>query len=112
MKRRGHVSRFLTEVPPLVGTLGHAEAEHAAAVLLWVLHRQGKGWGDAVALTELGREVEEARKQRAQPVWTWSLNPFFRPSIRELVTRGWAVRTEGGGLQLTPACLERVKAHL
>lgn len=88
---------------PLVGTMGRAEVECAAAILVRVCQVRGT-WGP-VGFEEVGPvlkdDVESGHALRS----TW-LNPFLRPDFGDLVKRGfatWAGEPFKSALELTDA---------
>lgn len=103
---------FLVQMPPLTGTLGKAELEHAAACVLYALHSLGRPWTEAILLKEVGIVIMESDSPVAK---RWKSNPFFRPRMDALVEAGFATREEtpeGSKLTLTPLLLERVAKHI
>jgi hypothetical protein len=93
---------------PLVGTLDHAEAEIAAALIIRMCALAG-AWGpvnlnDAMVLAA----IDLRWHTRFRCWWT---NPFLRPDPFDLARRGFAVlRGEGYDrtIELTPAAFERI----
>lgn len=74
-------------MPPFVGTLGDAEAEHAAAVLIVILAENGDTWGP------IKREQFYAARN-SPTLAAQARNPFFRPHIGHLVDAGYAQYTD------------------
>jgi hypothetical protein len=103
--------RFYREVVPLGATLGKCEIEYAAALVLFALHELGRDWTAAIAYTELGAVVGKALADDREPVRSWARNPFLRPDMRLLVTRGFAVELDAQ-IWFTPETIERFGRHL
>lgn len=105
--------KLLTHFPPLVGTLGKAELEIAAGMILVSLHMLKRFWTASVSAKEIAAVFTEHGKE--VPLRYWKLNPFLKPDFVELVKRGFAAveTTEDGEVfTLTASCLERVASHL
>jgi len=79
-------------MPPLVGTMGHAECEHAASLLVLTCATNGDTWAPVTA-TQVGEAIESAVEAGTEPWSSLSRNPFFRPDFMELVNRGFAQKT-------------------
>ena len=88
---------------PLCDTMGHAEGECAAALLVLALSTRGHGWVP-VPWNDLVWAVECGQRH-------WLRNPFFRPDFAELVDKGYAFRPLDSGtwLELTPKAIERIR---
>lgn len=107
--------RFERETPPLAGTLGRAEVEFAAALVLWALRELGRDWLAPISRKEFDDALAAAITSGRDPVWTWACDPKLRPHYAELVRLGLAVREEtpaGDVLRLEPALIERLGDHL
>lgn len=80
--------------PPLVDTMGHAEAEAAAALLVRACQVQDDAWQD-VDGEAIGRVIAEDLKNGTRPLCSMVTNPFVKPSMRDLVERGFAEWVSG-----------------
>jgi hypothetical protein len=95
-------SEIVLGVPPLVGTMGRAEAEFAAALVVLACEANGDRW-QAVAWPQITAAAKAALEEGRRPWLTLLSNPFYRPDVWELVKRGFA-RWEGepgGPVELT-----------
>jgi len=104
---RPQPDEILVDVLPFVGTLGYAELEHAAAVIVFLCQREG-AW---VAATE--KMVD--KHQHVEPLATWVGSPFFKPDLLALVAAGYATRTQdpgGVGFALTDAVFEKLERYI
>lgn len=91
--------------PPLVGTLGRAELEHAAACLIRC-HQVTGSWSpiDRATLVAVLRDSPG-------PLGPWLSNPFFVPRFLDLVRAGLAERNEQRtAMTLTDGALARIAA--
>ena len=82
-------SQVVLGAPPLTGTMGKSEAEHAAAVIVRVCQANGDTWqpvGWKTVASVLTADVEAKR----EPFASLMCNPFFRPDPFELADRGFA----------------------
>ncbi len=77
---------------PLTATFERTEAEQAAALMIVVLADADDSWRP-VTPKEIGRYIRGILDAKEAPP-VWMNNPFFRPDIHNLVTRGFA-RWEG-----------------
>lgn len=93
---------FINGMMPLTGTFGRVEAEAAAAVMIAVLAATDDEWR-AVHPSEPWSHPELIK------ALTWSDNPFVRPQVGELISRGFAATTDDG-VEFTPAGLEVLRA--
>lgn len=82
-------SQVALSVPPLTGTMGRSEREHAATLLLRALVREGDTW-QALAPPQIGLAIRADLEERVEPISALSRNPFFRPDIPDLVAAGFA----------------------
>lgn len=95
---------------PLGACFGKAEAEWAAAILVWACRELGDGWQVVPAKT-LGRLLRGAVMARIEPVSGWGRNPFFALDWERLVLDGFVLRTglEGDhSLEFTELGLSRL----
>lgn len=83
---------FVNTVPPLTGTMEHAECEHAAAILVDALAVKGDTWRE-ITIRDLGVFLDEALKAGREPWKSLNRNPFFRPVFQDLVSKGFAVES-------------------
>lgn len=92
---------FLGTFMPLTATFGRVEAEVAAAIIIATLAATGDTWRP-VGLAETTVEI-------LRP-FDWASNPFAKPSIDELVDRGFATLSEGNRtIELTGGALEMLR---
>jgi len=77
---------------PLGACFGKAEAEWAAALLVWACRELGDEWQVVPAKT-LGALMRNAAMGRLQPVSDWARNPFFDTDWGRLVNEGFVERT-------------------
>ena len=70
-------------VPPLVGTMGHAEREFAAALIVRACQVNGDAW-HPIEPAELGRVIKADIAAGTEPIASLNHNPFFlaRTSVR------------------------------
>lgn len=79
----------ITTPTPLVGTMGQAEAEFAAALIVCVLRDSGDVWGP-VAWKHVGAIVRRDVAENREPLWSLCTNPFLRPDAFRLAADGFA----------------------
>lgn len=91
----------LNSSPPLIGTLGKAECEHAAACLIRCY--QVKGNWEPITHQEFYLMAREA----PGPLEVWFPNPLFKPDFKALVKEGYAVQVYDG-YDLTSVGLEKL----
>lgn len=106
-------SEVRLHVPPLVGTLGRSEYEHAAALIVRTCQVNGDAWA-AVTPQQIGKAITEDLDGKVEPLHSLNRNPFFRPDIRGLVAAGHA-RFVGDGptlgpVELTEAAIAKIAA--
>jgi hypothetical protein len=100
--------------PPLVGTMGHAEAEFAAALVVRTLAVKGDVWRPVVwseiqevVKADMDGTVDPVTMVRkpVEPIGSLARNPFFMPDIHDTVKRGFARWTgePNGPVELTEA---------
>jgi len=96
--------------PPLVDTMGRAEAELAAALIVRACQVRGDAW-QAVSPDAIVKVIQEDVAAGREPVTSMNRNPFWRPDAHDLVKRGGAewVGAEGVVLRLTPKGLASLK---
>lgn len=97
----------------MVGTMGHAESEHAASILVRVCQVKGDAWGP-ISPQACGETLDADIAAKASPFFQLSRNPFFRPDFTELVTKGFAkwVAEARGPLEFTDKGLESLRAAI
>lgn len=107
---------LITGPCPLTGTFWRTEAEQCAALMIFVLAKNGDSWR-AVTAREIGevlRDILAAAKREVDPVSAplWMNNPTFRPDPDTLVERGACTWGEGDRqvLVFTEAGLERLRS--
>ncbi len=95
---------------PLVDTMGRAEAEAAATLLVRACQSLGDAWQD-IEPRAIGEVIKADLAAGREPLASLNRNPFFRPDAHELVRRGFAewVGEAAGALRFTPAGLERLR---
>ncbi len=95
---------------PLTGTMGRAEAEAMATLLVRTCQVQGNAWQN-VEPRAIGEVIQADLAAEREPLHSLNRNPFFRPDPHELVRRGFAewAGGEGKSLRFTPAGLERLR---
>ncbi len=103
---------FLTPVP-LCGTMGHAEREFAAALIIRACQVNGDTW-HAVTTQEIGRMIEAIQKDRAADPWLFDFltNPFIKFDVYELVEHAYARWTGEPGkspVELTDRAFEAAR---
>lgn len=103
-------SDVVLAVPPLVGTMGHAEAEFAAAVIVRTLAANGDTWRPVESI-EISAVMRSDADAQIEPFASLVRNPFFRPDIHDTVKRGFArwVNAPGGAVELTAAGIEALR---
>jgi hypothetical protein len=101
---------FLNTVPPLTGTMGRSEREHAAAILVRVCQVKGDAW-QAVTPKILGEVLRADLAAQVEPWHSLNANPFFRPDFHELVDAGFARwgEDEGKPIELTELGIESLR---
>jgi hypothetical protein len=80
---------------PLVGTMGKAEIELAAAFLVRACVVLGDQW-QAVRVSELARIAKEDFAACNEPMLSWGKQPFVKPSPQLMVDRAFAEWTVDG----------------
>ena len=78
---------ILDSTMPLSGTFGRVEAEAAAAILIATLAATGDTWRPV--------NIAEYKHEFVKP-FPWATNTFARPSIHEIVSRGFATLSKDG----------------
>jgi hypothetical protein len=104
-------SQVVIIVPPLVATMGRAESEHAATLLVLACATKGDTWGP-IQPEEVGKAIHVALEERREPWHSLNRNPFFKPDFYELVSKGFArwTQEEGKGpIAFTDKGLERLR---
>lgn len=103
-------SQVVLIVPPLVATMGRAESEHAAALLVFACATKDDTWGP-IEPQEMSKIILTAIKEQREPWHSLNRNPFFKPDFYELVSKGFARWTaeEGKALAFTDDGIERLR---
>jgi hypothetical protein len=104
-------SDIIISMPPLTGVFGRTEGECAAAMLIWYLQTHGDEW-KGVTPTDLGYALKVAV---GEPVASWAGNPFFRPDVAYLSSKGFITKLDGSHnqpLEFTELGLQRLKGSL
>lgn len=104
----------LHEPCPLVDTFHHAEAEAAAAWLIFVMARRGDEFVD-VWPKEMGEVVANVRNSEDEKLPSWFTCPFLRPDFDRLIEDGYAERVSPemerkSPLRFTQKGLDKLKA--
>lgn len=97
--------RITGNAPPLCGSLGKAELEHAAACLIRCY--QIKNSWDPITAQEFDEFITQ---DNAGPLKLWILNPFFKPDFGGLITAGYARRVDDG-YALTSLAVSKIAAR-
>lgn len=74
---------------PLVGTLGRAELEFTAALIVRALQRKGDTWDDSVDMDDIKTAIALDKKEKHELAEVWSM-PFHGLDARGLVAAGFA----------------------
>lgn len=93
--------------PPLTGTMGKSESEHAAACLVRVCQARGDTWA-AHAWATVAKVITEDIEASLEPFASLMRNPFFRPEIGRLVRDEFATIADGA-LAFTPKGFEALR---
>lgn len=89
-------------VPPFVGSLGSAELEHAAALLVRACQVRGDRW-QPMLYDEMEAVLKDDIAQQRGPICRFLRSPFLSPDFARLVDGGWAAwHGEPGKLELAP----------
>lgn len=104
-------SQIVLIVPPLVATLGKAEIEHAAAVIVRACHANGDRW-QPVTWEQVAAALRSDGAANTQPFAALIRNPFFRPDVHALIRAGFARVTveEPMTVELTEEAISRIAA--
>lgn len=98
-------------VMPLIDTFGRAEMEAAAALIVLVCQRRGDVWAP-VSAKSVGGELRSVIADGVEPWASVNRNPFFRPDIRALISKGfaqWVGGDESQVVEFTAAGFDRVR---
>lgn len=90
-------------IPPLVGTMGHAEVEYAAALVVRTCQQNSDRW-QPVSLQALVAVIKADVEEKREPNFSFSTNPFFRPNFRALAKSKfgrWTGKAGESSLELT-----------
>lgn len=82
-------SQVLLAGLPLCNTMGKAEIEFAAALIVRACQALGDVW-QPVTLEEVARVIKQDVDQAREPFTSLMRNPFFKPEFWLLVERGFA----------------------
>ena len=87
-------SQIVLRAPlPLTDTMGRAEREVAAALIVRTCHVHGDKW-QPVTPRMIGEVIKQDLDDGTEPFKTMNLYPFARPDFRDLIKAGYG---EGGG---------------
>lgn len=106
-------SQVILRVPlPLVATMGRAEREQAATLIVRACVREGDTW-KPVTLKQIGAAGAADIEEQIEPLYSLRANPFFNPDFRDLVAHGFASCTfeSGSPIELTPRAFEAIAAR-
>jgi hypothetical protein len=92
---------------PLAGTMGRAEREQAATLIVRACQFHGDTW-QPIVFSQIQRTMFADVETETKPLCHLVKNPFFKPNAYELVEHGFARWTEepGGPIELTAKALE------
>lgn len=96
---------------PLCATMGRAESEFAAALIVRTCQLLGDEWR-SVSPRQIGEMLRDDLEAKREPMASLSHNPFFRPDVWELVSRGfaqWIGEPGKSPVELTDCGLERLR---
>lgn len=101
---------LLDSMPPLVDTMGRAEAEAAAALIVRTCQARGDAWQD-VGPRAIGEVIRADLEAKREPFHSLNHNPFFRPDPSSLVKCGCAewVGQPGGAVRFTAKGFEGLR---
>jgi hypothetical protein len=85
-------SDVVLHAPPLAGTMGKAEREHAAALMVRACQQYGDEWG-AVPWSAVKSVILADVESKREPVSSLMSNPFFRPDVKSLADAGYCTIT-------------------
>ena len=101
-------SEIVLTVPPLAGTMNHAEREFAAALLVRACQVLGDQW-QPISPKQLGEIIRADIEAKIEPLHSLNRNPFFRPDFHELADGKfgrWIGEPGISAIELTPAGIE------
>lgn len=100
-------------IPPLVGTMGRAELEHAAALFVRTLAYHGDEWG-SLSPDQMAEMIEADIEENRDPFFSLNTNPFFKPNFRALVASEFAEweDQEARLARFTPAGREALRKYV
>lgn len=87
-------SDVLLIAPPLVGTMGSSEREHAAALLVRACQVLGDAW-QPISFEQIRSVMTDDVSAKHDPFASLAVNPFFRPSFEKLCRDGSFVKLTG-----------------
>lgn len=76
-------------MPPLTGTMGRVEAEAFATLMIEACVFHGDEW-QPLTLKQIGEAVQAALASKKEPFDSLNTNPFWRPDVWDLISRGYA----------------------
>jgi hypothetical protein len=105
-------SQVVLAIPPLCGTMGHAEKEFAAAIIVRCCQAKGDKW-QPVSPQMFEEVVKEDLDAKTEPFHSLNRNPYFRPSFRELAESKYGRWVAEGGpgcpIELTEEGIEALR---
>lgn len=90
-------------VPPLCGTMKHAEREFAAALIVRACQVLGDTW-QPITIEQLSEVLKADKAASVEPVTSLFRNPFFRPNFWELADGAfgrWLGEAGASAIELT-----------
>lgn len=83
----------------------HAEVEFAAACLVRACQVHGDVW-QPISQEQCEAVLKADYDAKRQPAYSWTTNPFFRPSMQMLVDEKYADFDGDGRIELTEKAFE------
>ena len=101
-------SHVVLRVPPLTATMGKAEIEAAASMLVRVCHALGDEW-QSVTWQQIADVMREDMASKREPFASMLTNPFFRPDIHAAIARDFMGGDPKGEVAFTMKGLEALR---
>lgn len=92
-------SQVVLSTPPLTACFKKAEAECAAALLVWAMQKLGDTW-QSLTPRQLGALMTDEEFLK-EPLRSWNRNPFFRPDFPRLIADGFITEAADKALTFT-----------
>lgn len=93
---------------PLVGTMGRAEREYAAALVVRACQVLGDSW-QPISPKQLGEVIAGDLAAKREPLTGLNRNPFLFPDFPDLIALGFVERTPEGQVAFTVKGLEALR---